>query len=642
MNPMQSDKEYGMAAIIGLIYAHKRCTVIDKEAISSLDQRLKEERKHLTSQSAYYAGVFLFLSGKLEKAKEYAEKSLKLLHTSIDALILKAWCELYLRTKTDNTQVLDATEIALEYGKNFDAYLLQVRYHQQNSDFETAINILNHLSIRYPDTNIPLVEKMKIQLASWNWENAKETASRILNLEPNNIEALCIKSLGMICHEGKAETGLIYLKQLYSALAKSEPTNADLHLYFAQLFSRTCNRNEDILNCTMLFAEKAYQLSPLKAEYLTELGFQSILQGRYKDAVKHFRAATKVDDSSLQALCGLTVCQMAESGVSEQVKQQIEFLSEIQGTTKNPLLLYMSAKTIENNADKAISILSEACEIHFKNLKTIPYGAEYLRRFDPDFLLDITNDLMKYSPIQSTVNVDDIDVTKKSLHISLKQSLNILEAIVKAYPGSVLAVYQLAKIEFLCGEISEATATLQRLLNDIDPSYSDAYLLLAQIHIQQKHYQRANQNLETCLSHNFEVRDNPMYHLVNGVIKKNLLQLEDAQKSFQTAMNISGLSTSNTMHANRAKDKYTLELPDRVTLYLQMIDVYLLMNQQNEAIKLMDHSYEEFSNTPEEGRIIIASADIALQQGKIDKVLHYLKNIQPGQPYYLQVRHFFK
>lgn len=632
---MQSDKEFGMAAIVSLIYAHKRCTVIDKEALVSLDQRLKEERKQLTSQSAYYAGVFLFLSGKFEKAKEYAEKSLKLLHTSVEALVLKGWCDLYLRTK-NGTQVLDSAEIALEYGKNFDAYLLQVRYHQQNNDFETAINILNHLSIRYPDTNVPLVEKMKIQLASWNWENAKETSARILNLEPNNIEALGIKALGLICHEGKNENGLIYLKQLYSALAKNEPTNADLHLYFAQLFSRVCNRNEDVLNCTMLFAEKAYQLSPQKAEYLTELGFQAILQNRYKDAVKHFRSATKLDDSSVQALCGLTVCQMAESGASEQVKQQIEFLSEIQGTTKNSLLLYMSAKTIENNADKAISILSEACEVHFKNLKTIPYGMEYLRRFDPDFLLDVISEFLKYSPVQSTIIVEEM-LSKKSLHISLKQSLNILEAVVKAYPGSVVALYQLARVEFLCGETASATATLQRLLNDIDPSYSEAYLLLAQINIQQKQHQRANQNLEVCLSHNFEVRDNPMYHLVNGVIKKSQLQLEDALKCFQTALNICAMHSSSSSMKMAKKEKNTLALPDRVTLYLQMIDVYLLMNQQAEAVKLMDRSFEEFANTPEEGRIIIASADIALQQGKIDKVLQYLQNIQPGQPYYLQV-----
>lgn len=636
LNPMQSDKEFGMAAIVGLIYAHKRCTTIDKEAIWTLDQRLKDERKHLTSQSAYHAGVFLFLSGKWEKAKEYADKSLKLLHNYIDAQVLKGWCELALRQR-GGTQLLDTSELTAEYGKNFDAFLLQVQFHQHNGDFETAINILNHLSIRYPDTNIPLIEKMKIQLASWNWDISKETAARILNLEPTNIDALCIKTLGLICHEGKNEEGSIYLKQLYSALAKNEPTNADLHLYFAQLFSRTCNRNVEILNCTTLFAEKAYQLAPTKAEYLTELGFQSILLGKFKEAGKNFRAATKVDDSSLNALCGLTVCQMAESGVSEQVKQQIEFLSELQGSNKNPLLLYMSAKVIENDADKAISLLNEACEAHFKNLKTIPYGTEYLRCFDADFLLDVIAEYLKYSPVQSTINMDKV-LTKKTLHISLRQCLNILEAVVKAYPGSVVALYQLAKVEFMCGEITTATTTLQRLLNDIDPAFSDAYLLLAQIYIQQNHYQRANQNLEICLSHNFEVRDNPMYHFVNGVIKKSQMQLEDAQKCFQTALNICGMPSPSNAMGGKKTDEHRFTLSDRVTLYLQMIDVYLLMNQQTEAVKLMDRSFEEFSNTPEEGRIIIASADIALQQGKIDKVLQYLQNIQPGQPYYLQVR----
>lgn len=641
LNPMQSDKDYGMAAIVGLIYAHKRCTTVDKESISSLDQRLKEERKHLTSQSSYYAGVFLFLSGKFEKAREYAEKSLKLLHTSTEARVLKGWCDLLLQ-KNGDKHVLEATEEALEYGKHFDAFLLQVRYHQQNNDFETAINILNHLSIRYPDTNVPLVEKMKIQLAGWNWENSKETAARIINLEPTNIDALCIKALGLICHEGNNDTGLIYLKQLYSALAKNEPTNGDLYLYYAQLFSRTCNRNEDILNCTMLFAEKAYQLSPMTTDYLTELGFQSILLGRYKEAVKHFRAATKVDDSSLQALCGLTMCQMAESGISEQVKQQIEFLSELQGNHKNPLLLYMSALAVENNADKALSLLIEACEAHFKNLETIPYGTEYLRRFDPDFLLDLTSEFLRYSPFQSTITADQ-SISKRTLHISLKNCLNILETVCKAYPGSKVAMYNLAKVEFLSGETDAATATLQRLLSDIDPSYYNAHLLLAQINIQQKQYQRAHQNLEMCLSHNFEVRENPMYHLVNGVIKKHQLQLEEAQKSFQTALHLCEIPNTK-LHQIKIKriDEHTgLALTDRVTLYLQMIDVYLLMNQQTEAIKLMERSFEEFSNTPEEGRIVIASADIALQQGKIDKALNYLQNIQPGQPYYLQVSLFF-
>lgn len=625
-----------MAGLFGLIYAHKRCTVVDKEALLSLDQRLKEERKNLTSQSTYYASIFLFLSGKIEKAKEYAEKSIRLLRTSIDAIVLKGWCDLMLNTK-NSAQVLDAFESALENGKSFDAYLGQVRYHQQNNDFETAISVLNHLSIRYPDTNIPLVEKMHTQLASWNWDYAKETAVRILNLEPSNIDALCIKTLGLICHLGKYEAGAISLKQLYSALTKIEPTNADLYLHMARLFSRVCGRIADILNCTILFAEKASQLSPANTEYITELGYQSIMLNRHKEAVKYFRSAIKLDDSSLEALCGLTLCQMAESGATDQVKQQIEFLNEIQGTQKSPQLLFMSAKILENNVDKVISLLIESCEIHFKNLKTLMYGTDYLRRFDPDFLLELTDELLKYSPVQPSVTEGQNQmIPRGTLQISLKHSLNILEAVVKACPGSVLAAYQLAKVEFICGEIAASMETLQRILNDINPSYTDAHLLAAQIHIQQEQYQRAAQSLETCLSHNFSVRDYPMYQLLNGIIKKNQMQFEEALRYFQTAMNLSGDSLtekSKTKHNNAT----VLSLADRVTLHLQMIDVFLLTNQQAEAIKLINRTFEEFTNTPEEGRVIIANAEIALQQGKIQKVIKYLENIQPGQPYYLQV-----
>lgn len=634
---MQSDKEFGMAAILALIFAHKRCTVIDKEALVALDQRLKEERRQLTAQSAYYAGIFLLLSGKIEKAKEYADKSLKQSRTFYDALVLRSWCELLIGPK-NAAQTLDALERAIDNERSLDAQLGKIRFHQRNNDFEKAINVLNHLSIRLPDTNIPLVEKMKIQLASWNWDHSKDTAARILTLEPNNIDALCIKTLGLMCHEGRHEDGLVQLKQLYAALLKVEPGNADLYSRMAQLFSRVCCRNEDILNCTMLFAEKASQLMPSSADYQTELGYQAILLGRSKEAVKHFRAATKLDDSSMQALCGLTLCQMAESGVSEQVQQQIEFLNEIQASNDNPMLLYMSAKIVDGDAsDKAVALLVEACEVQFKNLQTVPYGSDYLRRFDPNFLLELAAELLTHSPVQSTVVAEQL-VAKEMLPIALKHSLNILEAVVKACPGSVQAIYQLAKVEFLCGDQSLAIQTLQKLLNDIDPSYSDAHLLLAQIHIQQEQYQRAAQNLETCLSHSFDIRDNPMYHLLNGIIKKNQLQFEDAKKCFQTALNMNNTKAqSNTMSLMASSASDSLSLADRVTLHLQMIDSYLLTNQPADAIKLMDRAFQEFANTPEEGRVIIANADIALQEGKLQKVLEYLQNIGPGQPYYLQV-----
>lgn len=599
---------------------------------------MKDERKKLTSASAYYAGVFLLLSGKLEKAKEYADKSLKLNRTSTDAMSLKGWAEICLNAKI-TTNILDLFEKALGNGRNFDASLGQMKYHQLNNDFETAISILNHLSVRYPELNIPLVEKMKTQLSSWNWDHSVETAARILNLETTNIEALRIKTLVLICRDGNYKAGLATLQYLYSAMTKVEPINCDLYLQIAQLFSRVCGRNPEILECTLAFVEKASQMSPGNADYITEMGYHSILMGRYKEATKYFRSATKLDDSSILALCGLTLCQIAESGPNEQVQQQVEFLNELLGTAKNPLILFMSAKIEQKNPDKAISLLVQACEQQFKNLKTLAYGAEYLRIFDPDFLLQVINELLQYSPVQSTVIVGQI-VSKETLHISLKHSLNILEAIVKACPGLVQAVYQLAKVEFLCGEIAAAATTLQRILQDIDPTYTDAHLLIAQIHIQQEHYQRAAQSIEIGLSNNFDVRNNPMYHLLNGIIKKSQLQYEEALKSFQTALNIRNIKISSPTKSRYAE--VTLTLADRVTLYLQMIDVYILTNQSIEASKMMEHALGEFNGTPEEGRVIIANADLLLQQGNISQAIQLLHTIQPGQPYYLQVNKYFK
>lgn len=196
LNPIQMEKDFAMSAILGLIYAHKRCTVIDKEAIINFDSRLKEERKRLTSMGALYAAIFLLLSGKIDKSREYVDKSIKLNRDCVDAIVLKGWIELVQGTQTKiNKNILEYFDKALNTGKNIDAMLGQMKYYQLNNDFEEAISILNKLSVRYPELNIPFVEKMKTQLASWNFEQAMETSSRILNLEPTNIEALRVKIL---------------------------------------------------------------------------------------------------------------------------------------------------------------------------------------------------------------------------------------------------------------------------------------------------------------------------------------------------------------------------------------------------------------------------------------------------------------
>lgn len=647
LNSLVSDNDVGIGSILALIYAHKKCTHIDKEAVGNLETKIKEERKKLTGNAAFHAAIFLFLTGKYEKSRDYAEKSLRSNSEHSDALNLKGWCELMINPSSNSKSTLEIFDKSLAIKETIDGILGQVRYHQINNDFEKSISILNKLSVRYPQLNVPLVEKMKIQLASWDWENAQETSFRILNLEPHNIEALRVKAIVLLCRDGKIDEAIVTLQTLYKALDKHESSNSEIYYECAQLFSKCSGRNQKVLAESFKFAEKSNILAPANSNYLTELGFHSVLLKQLKPAVKYFRNATKIDDSSMYALCGLTLCQLLENGSSMQVSQQIEFLTEIQSGNKIPLLIFLSAKLLQDKPKEAIASLVEACEIHFKNLKTLSYGPEYLRLFDPDFLLQLCKELLQYCPIQQSISINKSSMSRENLHISLKHSLNILEAIVKACPGSCEGLFNLARVQFLSGEVSSSAMSLQKILQEIDPTFSPAHLLIAQIHIQQNNHQRASQSLEVCLSHDFKIRDNSLYHLICGIVQKNQLKYDDCLKSFKMAMTICGYfsfgsfgSSSETMQHKHIGDSEStaLGLADLVTLFLEMINSYTLLNEHTEAAKLMQAAMKEFEKTPESGRVVIANADLYLSQGNTTNSLELLSTIQPGQTYYLQAK----
>lgn len=52
--------------------------VADKDIIQELDAKVKEDRKSASPKSLYYAGLFLWLLGRNDKAREYTERMIKL------------------------------------------------------------------------------------------------------------------------------------------------------------------------------------------------------------------------------------------------------------------------------------------------------------------------------------------------------------------------------------------------------------------------------------------------------------------------------------------------------------------------------------------------------------------------------------
>lgn len=51
--------------------------------------------------------------------------------------------------------------------------------------------------------------------------------------------------------------------------------------------------------------ERCVQQEPSNSEYINELGFQLLLQGKAKDAMNCYRNAMKIDETSVTALTGI-------------------------------------------------------------------------------------------------------------------------------------------------------------------------------------------------------------------------------------------------------------------------------------------------------------------------------------------------
>ncbi|KAI5637396.1 tetratricopeptide repeat domain-containing protein [Phthorimaea operculella] len=629
-----SDKEIQLAAIIALIFGHKLASTLDRETLYSLEAKLKEEKKQASATSFYYAGLFLSLAEKYEKASDYINKALRKDSNNLDAIILKGINDMYMNMGEMQMSILDCFELALSKSdRNAEAMLGLAKFKFFSKDYEASNLTLDRLIVSSPGQVVPLMEKLKNEFAMQKWEPVLDTIERIFSLEPDNIEALRVRIFLALCKNCDYIETADQLNQFFSVLENEETHNGYLFYNITQIFSKVCSRDSAVLSQVYRFVQHASEMYPNNVDYLSEVGYQCILQGKYKDALNFFKAASKIDSNSITALCGLTICQMFENGPTEQVAQQVELLFEMQGANKLPILYLLSAQLNVKNPTNAMTYLNNAFETKVVMANKNPFSLNYVKDLDPDFLLEVYKEYKKHLPKKPFVIVGYLLYPQDGNISSVKTCINLLDTIYKACPGLIMALYELAKLKFLFGYADEAQK-LAHQIGELDNTHAGSQVLLAQIYIQQKAFSKAAQSLEMCLSYNFKVRDSAMYHFLNGVILKNSNKLQEALASFSTSLQIA-TSKSVSSSVNRSYEA-DLNIIDKATLYLQIIELQSSLGQFAEAGKSMQEAIQEFSYTSEESRLLIARADLALKKDDIDKAIDILNEIKPGQPYYFQ------
>ncbi|XP_014296947.1 tetratricopeptide repeat protein 21B [Microplitis demolitor] len=607
-----------LPALLIQSYVYRSNNNKDKSLVTQIDGKIREDRRKATATGLTRAALVLLLLKKFDKAKDYAEKAYKLRSNDFEVLLINGLIDLKFSIGK-NTNYFNA--ISKEHSRKLIVLLGTAKQYELNESHDQAILILNALIVRYPKICIPLIEKMYNQLALKDWDQVIETANRILSIDTNNLDGIKAKTVVIFIRDGDYTTGSKDIQLFFRNLMLAEQKNIEIITKNIKLFTCIINRDELILQELIKVMEKLIQQNSNLSEPMIELGNIFLMLNKIKEAEHWYRSAIRIDESSFSALMGLAHCQVLDSspGSIDLARQQIDFLMEVQSNSLDPRLHFMSAQLCRNDTTKALNYLNMSVKLILKNIENIPFGYKYLYELNPDFCLEIVNQHLTHTPTiyNNTGPRDD----NENLTVVL------LNKVADACPGFGAALLLLAKASMQNGDFEEALAALKKLIDSVDPANASAHLLMAQIFTRQADYQSASTSLEVGLSYNFKVRDDPLYHLITGIIERNNGNLESSITSLRMAM---------TLIDSPSRDTVTLSSSDKATLYLELISAYSELKKFDEAAALTSEAKMQFVNTVEEGRVIIGNAELCLMTGDIDKAINYLNDIQAGQPYYLQ------
>uniref|UniRef100_A0AAR2KGP0 Tetratricopeptide repeat protein 21B n=1 Tax=Pygocentrus nattereri TaxID=42514 RepID=A0AAR2KGP0_PYGNA len=617
LEQVRDRRDVSLCTLMALVYAQKKRPHPDRDTIQELDARVKEDRKSASPKALYHAGMFLWLLGRNDKAREYVDRMIKISSGSTEGIILKGWIDLTSGKDAYAKKSGKYFDEALKEKINIFALMGKVQYYEFRQNYSGALEIVNQVIVSYPSFMPALVKKMKLLLSLQDWEQTVDAAQRLLQRDKNNLEALRMLALHSLCREG--DIG----EEYYSIIMKAS--------LLIILCCVQCGRAEKMLQHTYTMVERSFSQASRDAELATELGYQLVLQGRTKEAIKWYQTAMSLDESSVSALIGIIRCQLSE-GHLEDAEQQLEFLTEIQQSIGKSELLYLRAVLAtkkRRSQDEITNLLNDTVDTHFSTLQGLPLSVEYYEKLNPDFLLEIAKEYLALCPAKPPAQ-------GQAPVPQLQHCASVLDTVVKIVPGLLHAVFLMAKVRFLSGDIEAAQSSLQHCL-DQKPSFADAHLLMAQIHLLQGNFKLSSQSLELCLSHNFEVREHPLYHLIKAQAQRKMGELQEAIQTLQLAMSLPGVKRVGSAAKSKAR-RVELSAADCVSVYLELAEALWLNGEQHEAAKVMQDAINEFTGSPEELRVTIANADLALLRGDTELALSMLRNITQDQPYYVQAK----
>lgn len=286
-----SNKDTKLAATVALKFCHEIIGSSSKEYISRLEAQIRETVKSSSTNSLYYCAFSLVAFTQFEKSLEYINKTLTVQNDNSEYHILKGWILLQL----ENVKLLKdgsihtSFERALQLDpKSLDAIIGMSEYYLIQINCTEALNIINKAVVLFTSTELPLMQKLRIQFAMFDWNQVIETTNRITSNNSKNVYAKRIMITALLCYSANYGEAIDELTIFKNMLDTEECKNSTYKLESSKLFSRICNKNSNVLELTSLMLENALTTNSENLEVLVEMGNQCLMRNDIKNAFRYY------------------------------------------------------------------------------------------------------------------------------------------------------------------------------------------------------------------------------------------------------------------------------------------------------------------------------------------------------------------
>ncbi|KAJ3256152.1 Tetratricopeptide repeat protein 21B [Boothiomyces macroporosus] len=628
LQPLEDKRDFGAAWFIAMIFAHQSCKIPDREAIATLQAKFTVANPSTTDRASLLAGLVCYHTGDTTKAIEYLKTALTKNANNIGAMATLGWIELEQNQVKNNwfDKTLEKSMRDLEgmFGK-----CVQLRSGKNSNQ---ALDLSNRIIAYYPNFLPAYIERMLIFLDMLAWDSLLEAAQRLGGLSQDNVNSLQMICLYEVCIEGPSDNVAGYLETTFRAIERLESKNSSLILNIAKTFARLANRNSAILEVCLKLIGHAIQNDKDNGELYSEMGYILYLKGEYARSRECFEKASSLDPQNIEALEGIITWLISTEQYSAAI-EQLEMFYELQKTLgPSARITYLNsvvATKYHKSPGKGLLYLQETLEAQLNYIEDKKFSFDYYKQINPDFVLGAVRDYMDL--------LDAGHAAGKSRDATLAVITKLLDIIYKIYPGSAEAGFYLAKTNLIMGDTSGAEKKLQDCIKRSKSNFK-AYILLAEIYVENNSFANGLSALEMALSIDFQIRNDPSFLLLKA---KCLFGQESYDDCINVLRSMSKLQpVKNVIKAIENRQQWS-SIPTVVqisTMYLILVQCYSQTNAQPLVITTMQEVKRLFSGTEHENMFIIAESREKLKKEDVQGALDLLATIKPDQPTYLEAR----